>query len=139
LTSGLVVDASVSGGWFIGDEASPLTDAALSAVVRSGATVPVLWSYEMANLLVLAERRGRISRQDVVRVHEALAALPISFDEPSAARGLPSLTRLARDHGLTAYDAAYLELAQRRGSELATRDSALREAARRAGVPVFEA
>lgn len=137
--SGIVVDASVSGGWCFGDEATPYTDAALEVVAGSGAVVPTLWLYEIANMLTIAERRGRVTREDVVRVHESMAALPIEVDQPRGVSSLPALTHLARDHGLTAYDAAYLELALRTRSTLATRDAALRTAAARAGVTLFEA
>ena len=134
---GLVVDASVAGCWFIGDEASAYADAALAVVADTGARVPGLWPYEIANMLAVAERRARATAADVSRALSLLAALPLAIDAPRSVGSLPSLMRVARDHGLTAYDASYLELAGRTGSMLATRDRALRGAATQAGVLLF--
>lgn len=135
--SGLVVDASVAGGWFIGDESSSYTDAALAVVADSGAHAPGIWPYEIANMLAVAERRERATPQDVSEALRLLSALPVAIDSPHAMSALPRLLRLARDYGLTAYDAAYLDLALRTGSALATRDAELRRAAEQAGVSLF--
>lgn len=134
---GLVVDASVAGGWFIGDEVSELADAALDFVVESGALVPGLWPYEIANMLVVAERRQRATTDEVSEALRFLGGLRLSVDSAHVPDVLPTLALLAREHRLTAYDASYLELAIRTRSVLATHDTALRRAAARAAVPLF--
>jgi predicted nucleic acid-binding protein len=134
---GLVVDASVAGGWFIGDESSSYTEAALAVVADNGALVPGIWPFEIANMLAVAERRERATAEDVSEALRLLSALPVAIDSPHAMSALPRLSRLARDHGLTAYDASYLDLALRTGSVLATRDAELQRAAPQAGVTLF--
>jgi predicted nucleic acid-binding protein len=135
----LVLDPSVVAGWFIGDESTSLTNAALSVVAASGALVPSLWPYEVTDMFLMAERRGRISSKDVSSALEALAALPIDLRPTSSTRDPAALARVAREFRLSAYDAAYLDLAVRTRSSLATLDGPLREAAVRAGVPIFSA
>ena len=137
LDDAIVVDVSVAAAWCFEDEVSAFTDAALDAVVRGGARVPALWVVEMANVLAMAERHGRLDAARVDRFLEALLALPVTLDHGAAAALAPTLLRLARVHRLTAYDASYLELALRTGLPLATRDAALRRAADRAGVTLF--
>jgi predicted nucleic acid-binding protein len=132
------VDASVASAWCFEDEASPGTDAVLDEVVRLGARVPALWLFEMANVLTLAERRGRVDNEQVGRFVDALLALPIQVDRAEPAFLVPALARISRDERLTSYDAAYLELAIRSGLPLATRDGALQAAAERAGVALKE-
>jgi predicted nucleic acid-binding protein len=133
----LVVDASVAAGWFIGDEASPYTEADIAAVYGGGALVPALWPYEVTNMLVTAERRGRISPTDVSAALDSIAALPLDVHPAEPMRATRTLARIAREQGLTAYDASYLELAMRTRSALATLDAALERAAHRAGVSIF--
>ena len=133
----LVLDPSVVAGWFIGDESSSFTQAALAAVAASGALVPSLWPYEVTNMFLMAERRGRISAEDVSLALESLAALPIDVRPTSATRDTAALVRIAREYRLSAYDASYLEVALRSRSSLATLDLALRRAAERAGVGLF--
>jgi predicted nucleic acid-binding protein len=135
---GVVVDASVAAAWCFEDEASPITDAILDAVVRRGARVPALWLFEMSNVLTMAERRGRLDPGRVAQFLDALLALPIQVDRPEPSFLVPALARVSRDHGITSHDAAYLELAMRSGLPLATLDAALRAAAERAGVTLAE-
>ena len=137
MSSALVIDASVSGGWLFGDEISTYSDAVLATVTATSALAPSLWPYEIANILALAERRGRVTHEDVSQASRWLDALRVEI-VPGPPRGaLSALTHLAREHGLSAYDASYLELAIRSRSMLATLDQALRDAAVRAGVPLF--
>ena len=135
----LVLDPSVVAGWYIGDESSPYTQAARAAVVADGALVPSLWPYEVTNLFLMAERRGRMSVEDMSLALESLAAMPIDVRPAMTASATSGLARLAREHHLGAYDAAYLDTAVRTGSGLATLDRALGRAAERAGVPLFSA
>jgi len=135
----LVLDPSVVAGWYIGDESSPYTQSARAVVAANGAAVPCLWPYEITNLFLMAERRGRISADDVSLALESLGAMPIDVRPAMAAPSAAGLARIAREHGLSSYDASYLELAIRSRSMLATLDQALRDAAARAGVPLFVA
>ena len=134
----IVVDASIAAAWCFEDEVSTFTEAALDEVVRSGARVPAVWLVEMANVLVVAERRGRVDAERADRLLESLLALPVMVDDLEPRALGPALVRVARAQRLTAYDAAYLELATRAGLPLATRDATLRAAAGRVGVNLFE-
>ena len=131
--SGLVVDASVALAWLLDDEAEPRADSALGLLEEDGALVPHLWHLEMRNSLLVAERRGRLSAGEVKERLDALRSLPIRTDEES---DLQSAFDLARAHGLSFYDALYLELAKRESAELATLDGALGQAAVAEGVPL---
>lgn len=92
----------------------------------------------MANGLLVAERRGRFTAADVAQICGTLADLPIERSDLTLEQGLGPVLDLARVHELSAYDAAYLELAMREGLPLATQDADLREAAARAGVPLVD-
>ena len=132
MSAGLVVDASVSAAWFLPDEATPYTEAALQATVDREVCVPALWLLEVGNLLLSAQRRRRIDdakrRELVVRAQ----ALRLRVDREPVA--MTALDELAARHGLSAYDATYLELALRRALPLATTDAALLQAMAAAGV-----
>ncbi len=130
-----MLDASVTLSWAFEDEDGGYADSVLEALSEDGAVVPLLWCYEIANALVAGERRKRISSADVTRFLALLGDLPIEFEATSSGR-LPELVSLARAHGLSAYDAAYLDVALRRGLPLATRDHSLMAAARRSGIVV---
>jgi predicted nucleic acid-binding protein len=132
-----VVDSSIALTWCFEDEASPETDRLFERVRDDGAVVPGLWHLEVANVLLQAERRGRISRADVARRLMLISDLPIAIDQETTPRAWREILSLARAENLTAYDAAYLELAERRGLPLMTRDNELGAAARRLGVTVF--
>jgi predicted nucleic acid-binding protein len=130
----LVVDASVSLAWLFEDEASRFTESLLDRIVDSAGWVPVLWGMECINVLLSAQRRGRIDASQRLLLVERVSALPLRVDrEPVDLRALDDL---ASRHGLSAYDAAYLELAARRALPLATLDKGLARAARAAGVAV---
>ena len=123
--------------WAFEDEAEGYPDATLEALSGGeGAIVPDLWGYEVVNALVAGERRKRILPAESVRFLTLLRGLPIEFEALSF-EGASDLASLAREHGLSAYDAAYLAVAVRRGIPLATLDRSLREAANRSGVEVF--
>lgn len=131
--SGLVVDASVVVAWLFDDENEPRADRALERLAEDGALVPQLWHLETRNSLLTAERRGRLSSDEVKERLDALKVLPITTDEEL---DLQSAFELARAHGLSLYDALYLELARRMGAELATLDGSLGRAAAAEGVPL---
>ena len=128
-----VVDASVSAGWFLPDEATTFTEAALEATGSQEVWVPALWLLETANLLQSAQRRQRIGTDKRRELAAAAAALRLQVDREPVA--LTAIDELAARFGLSAYDAAYLELALRRSLPLATLDRALAAAMAAAGVP----
>jgi len=132
MSAGLVADASVSAAWFLPDEATPYTEAALQATVDREVCVPALWLLEVGNLLLSAQRRRRITDAKRRELVAHAQALRLTVDREPVA--MTALDDLAACHGLSAYDAAYLELALRRGLPLATTDKALLEAMAAAGV-----
>lgn len=131
----VVLDASVALQWCFPDEDTRYSTEVLRGLEHAGAFVPALWPMEIANAILSAERRKRLSRSDVARFLQLIVALPIEIDNRTAERALGETLTLARSCNLTAYDAAYLELAMRRGLPLATLDKKLRIAAEAAGVP----
>lgn len=134
---GWVIDASVTMPWFFPDEATPFTERLLDSLSDQPLWVPALWVLECANVLQSAQRRGRISPHRRSEIAGQLAALPVRIDTEMP--DVVNLDRLAAAHGLSAYDAAYLELAQRRGLMLVSLDARLVEAAVAAGQPVLTA
>lgn len=135
----IVPDASATLTWCFEDEVTPWTDALLANLRTGGeATVPAHWSFEVANALLVAVRRGRISREKVSRFLEDLRALPIRIDLKSSETAFGRVFALAEQYDLTIYDAAYLELAMREGFHLATIDADLRKAARAARVSLVQ-
>lgn len=133
----LVLDCSVAVAWCFEGEADRYADAVLDALTDGSALVPALWPLEVANVLVMAERRRRLRRADTMRLLELVGALPVVVDNPVTIGELPGLLGLAAAHRLSAYDAAYLHLAMREQLPLATRDRALSAAARSTGVRLF--
>lgn len=126
-----VLDCSVSAAWCLADETSDRARAYLGLLEDGEALVPALWTVEMANVLVQAERRKRISREDLLQAISLLERLPIVVTDTSAA-DMMALYELASRHRLSAYDASYLHLAVARNLPLATVDGQLRVAARSA-------
>lgn len=131
-----VLDASVALSWCFEDEGEAYAESVLEALRVSEAAVASVWPLEMANGLLTAERRGRITPADVTAFVELLLALPIVLN-PVERRALEATRATGRRCGLTSYDAAYLDLAAKLGVPLATLDDRLRTAARAEGVPVF--
>ena len=132
-----VLDTSVAVSWFFDDEAGEYTTAVLESLTGCEAVVPSLWSLEVANVLLVAERRNRCSEAEAIRFIELLESLPIVTDDTTARRALHQTYQLAREYGLTSYDAAYLELSMRLGLPLATMDQQLVAAATKAGAAIF--
>jgi predicted nucleic acid-binding protein len=132
-----VLDCSLALAWALPDEASKRADRFLAQASRGNPLwVPALWWYEMANALTMAQRRGRLADADRLRLIELYGLLPIQTDTFLSSDALWRLQALAQEYSLSAYDAAYLELAQRRGLGLATLDKRLGAAARSAGIVV---
>ena len=129
--SGLVVDASVVVAWLFDDEDEPYADSVLEQLAEDGALVPQIWHLETRNSLLTAERRGRLSLEEVKERLDALKDLPIATDEEP---DLESAFDLARTHQLSLYDAVYLELTKRKPTKLATLDEILGQGAMTEGV-----
>jgi predicted nucleic acid-binding protein len=134
-----VLDASVSLAWCFEDERDARSLAVLDRLDRETAIVPSVWPLEMANILVMSERRGRIAAGEIGRFVALLDALDIKVDAQTSDRAFSPILDLARRENLSSYDAAYLDLALREGVALATRDAALAAAADRQGVAVIAA
>ncbi|MEO1018440.1 MAG: type II toxin-antitoxin system VapC family toxin [Pseudomonadota bacterium] len=134
-----VLDCSVAITWCFADEATPQGDALLERLKQGGAIVPTLWHLEIGNVLVRAERRGRVTAAILQAQLALLRKLPITIDDQTTARALTETLTLARNHQLTTYDAAYLELAMRQSKPLATNDRQLQQAAAHVGVQVLTA
>ena len=130
-----VVDASVTLAWCFEDESTPGTEAVLDLLADDSAVVPALWELEISNVLLVAERRGRITEATSARFVALLGQLPILVD--TGGIDMTSVLAAGRRHQLTAYDATYLVLAQREGVPLATLDARMQQAARAAGVPLM--
>jgi predicted nucleic acid-binding protein len=123
--------------WCFEDERTPATIALLEQVAESGALAPVLWPLEAMNGLLVAERRGRLDPGRRHRLAGLLRALPISLDDETANQAWSATIGLAERFALSAYDAAYLELAERHRLPLASLDGDLRAAATALGLPVL--
>ncbi len=134
----MVVDSSVTLTWCFEDEQTAASLALLEQVVEHGAVAPAVWPLEVLNALVMAERRKRVDAAQRQRLTGFLRDLPIALDAETAAQAWSATVQLAERHRLTVYDAAYLELAQRRGLPLASLDNELRAAAQAVGVALVE-
>ena len=134
-----VLDSSIALCWCFDNEATEGTRQLLEHLQADTAAVPNLWHIEIANVLTLAERRRRITAAETAQFIALLEALEIDVDEETWSRALVRILDLAREERLTAYDAAYLELAMRLGVPLASKDGDLCDAAERLGVSVLRA
>ena len=135
--AGWVIDASVTMPWFFPDEATPFTEGLLDALGDQVLWAPTLWVLECTNVLQSAQRRRRIDANRRAEIAGELSELPVRLDPESP--DFVGLDRLASTHGLSAYDAAYLELALRRSLVLVSLDDRLIAAARALGHPVLNA
>lgn len=130
----LVLDSSVSLAWFFPDERTSFTDTALDLAALDECWVPSVWRLEFPNALLVAERRRRLTRAERLQVLEEASSLNLRVD--AAVHDLRQISALAERHGLSTYDAAYLELAMRLASPLITLDKELAASATAAGVVV---
>ncbi len=132
-----VLDCSVALAWALPDESSAKADDFLESLEPDDTLwVPALWWYELSNALVVAQRRQRLTEAERLQLTELYAMLPIYTDSHLNPDAAWRLQAIAKAEGLSAYDAAYLELAQRKGIGLATLDKRLGGAARKTGVHV---
>lgn len=130
----IVVDVSIAAAWCFSDEQALAAERALDELPRLGGVVPGIFRYEIRNVLVVNERRGRIDQSGSARFLMRLRDLRLLQDD---AHDEDTVMALARKHGLSAYDAAYLETALRRGDCLATLDRELANAAAAEGVDLI--
>ncbi len=132
-----VVDNSIALAWCFEDEhIQPIMDL-LDRVAETGAIAPSLWPLEALNGLLMAERRRRLDPKRRQRLAGFLRGLPVTLDAETADRAWTATARLAERYRLTLYDAAYLELAQRRKLPLATLDQDLIRAGKALGMTLL--
>lgn len=132
----LVIDASLAGAWCFPDERTDYTNAVLQAICAPlEAIAPRLWAYEVRNSVLIGFRRKRITHPDALEFLESIEGLPIRLIDPVS---YDEVFSLAERHGLTVYDAAYLDLAIREGLPLASLDNALCKAAINSSVTLFQ-
>lgn len=135
MSTGFIVDASVGFAWVYQGQATPETDQLLNEVAAGARViVPSLWYLEMANVLLIAQRRHRLTAVQRKAALERLSAMQFTVDEEGTRHAFDKTSELAEKYGLTIYDAIYLELALRRSLPLATRDEALKTASKQCGV-----
>ena len=139
MTGPFVLDASMTLSWAFEGESTPYTVAVLESLETVHAIAPALWAFEVANVLSIAERRGRMNAAALAAFLERLRLLPVAIEHRPATWLAQQILPLARAYRLSAYDAAYLELAIREGLPLATLDDDLRRAAAGAGVALVGA
>lgn len=136
-TEGFVLDGSVAMAWYFKDESNEYASAVQDSLGASRAVVPSLWPLEVANTILVGERRKRSNQAQAAAWTGLLGALPITVDLETSTRTFTEILNLGRDRNLSAYAAAYLELAMRRGLPLATLDEKLKAAATAVGVGIY--
>ena len=132
----IVIDASAAAAWVLPDEATDAAESlfAHACMENSGFHAPQLWPWEMGNVLMVAQRRGRIAAGAPELALQALATTNVQLDAPADLHRQLQVARLAATHELTYYDAAYLELVLRLNGQLASRDRKLLTAAAACGI-----
>lgn len=133
----VVVDASLTAAWCFEDEETKYARDILRRAERIQFVVPAIWPLEMVNVLLVNERRKRITPAETARAVTLFNELSIQVDAPHSLQPFGATLLLARAHSLSSYDACYLELALREGLPLATLDEPMRRAARGAGVQLY--
>jgi predicted nucleic acid-binding protein len=137
MSESFVVDNSIVMSWCFKDEASQYADTVLEHLCEAIAFVPSVWPLEVVNVLLIAERRKRLSEADSVRFMTLLSQLPIIVEYERSERIMGNLLALARASNLSSYEASYLDLSMRKGLPLATLDTRLIGAAKIANVPIY--
>jgi len=132
-----VLDCSIAMAWCFSDETNAYCEGVLDWLGQRSAVVPAIWPLEVTNVLLVAERRKRLTESQSIHFVELLKALPIVVDEATADHAMATTFSLARAHHLSSYDAAYLELALRMGLPLATRDIKLSKAGKSCGAALL--
>ena len=132
-----VLDCSMTMAWLFEDEQTEYSEKVLDSLNTNKAIVPTLWIYEVLNVLLVAERKKRITHTQSILFLETLKHLPIEIEDQLLLPKCESLLSSARDYHLSAYDAAYLDLAMHKGYPLASLDKQLLNAASEAGVKLM--
>ena len=132
-----VLDNSVVMSWCFKDEENQYADNVLDYLSDATALVPSVWPLEVVNVLLVAERRKRLSEADSVRFISLLSQLPISVEYESPERIMRGLLSFARENNLSSYDASYLDLSMRNGIPIATLDNQLLAVARKVDVQIL--
>lgn len=133
-----VLDCSIVIAWFFADESDKYVDDVANSLAEKEAVAPSLWPLEVANALVVGERRGRCTPAQSTSFLARLANLPIALDDHTQLNAWSGALPLARVHQLSAYDAAYLELAIREGLPFASLDSRMQAAAKLLGIKTYK-
>jgi len=132
-----VLDNSIAMAWCFEDESNALADVVLESLKQSKVLVPAIWPLEVGNVLLVAERRGRLSKADSTRFLTMLSALPIYSETETRQRAMSDILFLAREQQLSTYDASYLDLAMRQGIPIVTLDKNLMNAAKQCQVALI--
>ena len=138
MNKNFVIDNSVVMAWCFEDETSQYADTILGSLEVFKAIVPSIWPLEVGNVLLVAERRKRLSEAGSARFIALLTELPIMIEQESPERMMREILALAREHQISSYDASYLDLAMRKGVPIATLDDGLIKAAERSQVPIMK-
>ena len=137
MSDAFIVDASIGLAWVYPSQASAETEKLLEDVEAGAAViVPLLWFFEVANGLLAGQRRELITAAERKTALEKLSGLNLTVDEETSQAAFRKTSELAERHGLSVYDAAYLETALRRKLPLGSRDGPLRAAAKKCGIKV---
>ncbi|NUM55252.1 MAG: type II toxin-antitoxin system VapC family toxin [Candidatus Hydrogenedentes bacterium] len=136
--TGFVLDCSVTMAWCFSDEFNDYASSVQDALQHTQARVPAIWYFEVANVLVVGERRARLTAEDSVAFLSLVARLPIEIVPPETADGMSNTLAIAKQTGFSAYDSAYIDLATRENVPLATLDKSVAAAAQAFGVQLFD-
>ncbi len=139
MSAAFIIDCSMAMSWCFADEATEATLRVQDRLASESVLVPSLWFLEVANVLAMAEKKKRIKAEQSAEFVKLLGAFEIEVDSEGPGRAFGSLMLLCREHGLTVYDAVYVDLAVRRRLAIATLDEEIRVAAGKVGVEVLGA
>ncbi|HKE00140.1 MAG TPA: type II toxin-antitoxin system VapC family toxin [Planctomycetota bacterium] len=137
MSAAFVLDASLALSWCFSDEATAASRRIQDRLESETAVVPGLWFLEVANVLALAERRKKLTAAATAELVTLFGAFDLEVDDEASGRAFGHLLPICRAHGLSAYDAVYLDLALRRRLPLATLDDELRSAGRKLGLDLL--
>ncbi len=132
-----VIDNSIVMSWCFNDEINSYADFILDNLESHSAIVPSIWPLEVGNVLLVAERKKRLTVADSSRFLDLLSNLPIFVEQESPERMVKEIFALARSLDLSSYDASYLDLAMRKGLSIASLDKNLIRASKKVKVPIF--
>ena len=137
MSAAFIIDCSITMAWCFADEATSRAAEILDRMEEEAVLVPALWYLEVANVLAMAEKRNRITADNSDNFVQLLERFDMEVDEDGSGRAFGTLLPLCRKHGLTSYDAVYLDLAVRRRLPLATLDDGLRRSAKALGIKLL--